>query len=342
MVPGGIKMTSDARMYMNEKIIERVYQDVVNHPEVEIGGRWIGHVYQAGEQPSEGDVKVDDSRMTYVVYDYIPTGPNPQKSTKVELQPDRNYQLWALRKLQSIDENIEVLGSWHSHVPNGLEHYSTTDHRSYYSKLNNDKNPYPFDGLLCSLIHEMPKNSTTTKENLGHAWFAKNSPMGEHSWYESEEINWLNLPQIGAEFVDLEDFSSYLSATGKKSISLDEWIAAITFVAESSGYEDHEIKRSPGGEKILLLERMPDGTDYAVEINQDEEVYFIEKSEHGRERFAVDSVQEAMQNLEHAILDSTGLSANWSHVNKTLARSIANQATAVQPKRSWLARLLGK
>jgi hypothetical protein len=342
MVPGGIKMTSDARIYMNEKIIERVYQDVVNHPDVEIGGRWIGHVYQAGEQPSEGDVKVDDSRMTYVVYDYIPTGPNPQKSTKVELQPDRNYQLWALRKLQSIDENIEVLGSWHSHVPNGLEHYSTTDHRSYYSKLNNDKNPYPFDGLLCSLIHEMPKNSTTTKENLGHAWFAKNSPMGEHSWYESEEINWLNLPQIGAEFVDLEDFSSYLSATGKKSISLDEWIAAITFVAESSGYEDHEIKRSPGGEKILLLERMPDGTDYAVEINQDEEVYFIEKSEHGRERFAVDSVQEAMQNLEHAILDSTGLSANWSHVNKTLARSIANQATAVQPKRSWLARLLGK
>jgi hypothetical protein len=342
MVPGGIKMTSDARIYMNEKIIERVYQDVVNHPEVEIGGRWIGHVYQAGEQPSEGDVKVDDSRMTYVVYDYIPTGPNPQKSTKVELQPDRNYQLWALRKLQSIDENIEVLGSWHSHVPNGLEHYSTTDHRSYYSKLNNDKNPYPFDGLLCSLIHEMPKNSTTTKENLGHAWFAKNSPMGEHSWYESEEINWLNLPQIGAEFVDLEDFSSYLSATGKKSISLDEWIAAITFVAESSGYEDHEIKRSPGGEKILLLERMPDGTDYAVEINQDEEVYFIEKSEHGRERFAIDSVQEAMQNLEHAILDSTGLSANWSHVNKTLARSIANQAKVVQPKRGWLARLLGK
>jgi len=342
MVPGGIKMTSDARIYMNEKIIERVYQDVVNHPEVEIGGRWIGHVYQAGEQPSESGVKVDDSRMTYVVYDYIPTGPNPQKSTKVELQPDRNYQLWALRKLQSIDENIEVLGSWHSHVPNGLEHYSTTDHRSYYSKLNNDKNPYPFDGLLCSLIHEMPKNSTTTKENLGHAWFAKNSPMGEHSWYESEDITWLNLPRVGSEFIDLEDFSPYLTTTGQKPVSLDEWIATITFVAESSGYEDHEIKRSPAGEKILLLERMPDDTDFAVEINQDGEVYFIEKSEHGRERFAVDSVQEAMQNLEHAILDSTGLSANWSHVNKTLARSIANQTKAVQPNRGWLARLFGK
>ena len=51
---------------------------------------------------------------------------------------------------------------------------------------------------------------------------------------------------------------------------------------------------------------MPDDTDFAVEINQDGEVYFIEKTEHGRERFAVDSVQ-AMQNLEHAILDSTRL-----------------------------------
>ena len=86
------------------------------------------------------------------------------------------------------------------------------------------------------------------------------------------------------------------------------------------------------GEKILLLERMPDDTDFAVEINQDGEVYFIEKTEHGRERFAVDSVQEAMQNLEHAILDSTGLSANWSHVNKTLARSIANQSKGCPTK----------
>ena len=48
-----------------------------------------------------------------------------------------------------------------------------------------------------------------------------------------------------------------------------------------------------------------------------------------------------MQNLEHAILDSTGLSANWSHVNKTLARSIANQAKPIQPKRSFFARLFG-
>ena len=52
--------------------------------------------------------------MTYVVHDYIPTGPNPEKSTDVELQPDRNYQVWTLRKLQDLDEKIEVLGSWHS------------------------------------------------------------------------------------------------------------------------------------------------------------------------------------------------------------------------------------
>ena len=77
--------------------------------------------------------------MTYVVQDYIPTGSKSRKTTSVELQPDRNYQLWTLRKLQNLDNEIEVLGSWHSHIPNGLERFSKVDHMSYYSKLNNEK-----------------------------------------------------------------------------------------------------------------------------------------------------------------------------------------------------------
>ena len=80
--------------------------------------------------------------------------------------------------------------------------------------------------------------------------FLKTLNWANNSWYESQDVTWLSLPRVGSEFVDLEDFSPYLTATGKKSVSLDEWIAAITFVAESSGYEDHEIKRSPGGEKF--------------------------------------------------------------------------------------------
>ena len=49
---------------------------------------------------------------------------------------------------------------------------------------------------------------------------------------------------------------------------------------------------------------MHDDTDFAVEINQDGEVYFSKKL-NMVEKVCCDSVQEAMQNLEHAILDST-------------------------------------
>ena len=67
-------------------------------------------MYIKRENKLQKGISTEADRMTYVIYDYIPTGPNPQKSTKVELQPDRNYQFWALRKLQSIDHDIEVLG----------------------------------------------------------------------------------------------------------------------------------------------------------------------------------------------------------------------------------------
>ena len=61
---------------------------------------------------------------------------------------------------------------------------------------------------------------------------------------------------------------------------------------------------------------MPSGTDYAVEINSDGNVFFIEKSE-SMQRTSFSSVAEAMHELEMAIRNETGLSARWSHVNQS-------------------------
>ena len=346
MVQGGVNMVKIAKIYMNKSVLERVFRDSCTHTDVEIGGRWIGHVYSPGENPTESDVSVDDENMTYVVYDYIPTGPNPQTSTAIELQPDREYQLWALRKLQSIDENIEVLGSWHSHIPNGLDRYSRVDHHSYYSKLNNENNPYPFDGLLCSLIHQFPENEKQTDEFLDHAWFPKGGGLGQHSWYENDAINWIDLPKIGEEFIDLEDFSPYLEATGFRKISLDEWVSTITHVAESSGYEDHTIKRSPQGNKILLLEQLPNGIDFALEIQEDGSAFFIQKDDSGKQRKQVEDVQNGMALLEQSVLEITGLSAKWSHVNSTLAKSLnQNKQPHIveeERKKGLFARIFGR
>ena len=328
-----------ARIILNNRIIKRVLHDVKKHPEVEIGGRWIGHVYQPGQDIKLSGINSDDEVMTYVVHDYIPTGPNPEKSTDVELQPDRNYQLWTLRKLQDLDEKIEVLGSWHSHIPNGLQRYSRTDFISYFSKLNNEKNPYPFDGLLCSLIHSMPNNEEDTRKMLEHAWFPKGGEFGEHSWYDEERLTWANIGLSGEKYLDLDDFSPYLTATGTKLLTLDDWIETISFVAETTGYEDHQIKRSPNGEKILLLESMPSGTDYAVEINNDGNVFFIEKSD-SMQRTNFSTVAEAMNKLEMAIRNETGLSARWSHVNQSLANALISKKEVPKKKGlfAWIMR----
>ena len=89
-------MTKPAvRLILNEAIIERVHHDVTNNVDVEIGGRWIGHVYYPGEQPKESNFEVSEDQMTYVIYGYLPTGPNPERSTAVELMPDNHKELCA-------------------------------------------------------------------------------------------------------------------------------------------------------------------------------------------------------------------------------------------------------
>ena len=198
--------------------------------------------------------------------------------------------------------------------------------------------------MLCSLIHQYPENIEQAKKLLEHAWFPKGGELGQHSWYDSSEIHWINLPKIGEEFIDLEDISPYFEATGFRKITLDDWLAAISYVADSSGYEDHEIKRSPKGDKLLLLERLPNGIDFAVEIRENGECFFIEKDDSGKQTEAVDQVQIGMSLLEQKVVEITGLSAKWSHVNSTLAKSLTEdlKSETVEKKKGFLARLFGK
>jgi len=343
---GGSILTKPAvRLILNEAIIERVHHDVKNNVDVEIGGRWIGHVYYPGEQPKESNFEVSEDQMTYVIYGYLPTGPNPERSTAVELMPDRNYQLWTIKKIQSVNEDMEVLGSWHSHVPNGLEEYSQTDFHSYHSKLNNPDYPYPYDGLVCSLIHTLPQSVEETRQRLEHAWFPVDGAYGQHSWYSENSLTWAPLSFAGEEYIPLGDYSAYLESTGHREISLDDWIAAIDYTAKSTGYDSHVIKKSPSGEKLLLLESLPNGTDYAVEINVEGDASFLVKNEQGKTRTNCNSVEDAMQELEQHVERVTGLSARWSHVNRTLvlsqARGVTLDLESLSPFKLRLARWFG-
>ena len=102
------------RLRIREAVLERVLLEVKRSPDVEIGGRLIGHVLEDG----------------FDVLDFIPTGPEPDIATDIELLPDRRYQLWTLDALLELDDDLAVFGSWHSHIPNGLARFSGQDHRS--------------------------------------------------------------------------------------------------------------------------------------------------------------------------------------------------------------------
>ena len=315
-------MTTQPRLVINRRILSRVLSDVAGHPDVEIGGRWVGHHLDLGDTPAQSGLDRDSERATFVILDYIPTGPNPEKSTAVELQPDRRYQLWTLRRMQEADDRIEVLGSWHSHVPNGLDRFSNLDHHSYHSKINNPESPYPFAGIVCSLIHRMPKTEEDVLQSLGHAWFAVGEAVGKHSWFDPEFVVWEQMDVPEAHLLDLDDHSAYLSATGSHELGIEDWARAIEEVARRSGHSDHRLRMNPSGDRILLIEVTTTGVELAVEIGSSGEATLHVKDPEGKGSAPMSSIEDAMAELEDRLRQSGALSAPWSHVNTTLAVSL--------------------
>jgi hypothetical protein len=202
-------------LVMDRRILDRVYQDCMSFPSVEVGGRWVGFHFPPDEMARLRRLfpKVESTGgAVYVIIDYIPMGPNPQSQSAVELQPDRQYQMWAYRRMQRINPDIDVLGSWHSHIPNGLERFSRGDHESYHSKLNTPAAPYPLESMLCSLIHRNPRGPKDMEQLLRHAWFPRNAEVGTHNWVKGPEIQWISdsVPREFSRLIDPTDYSPYL------------------------------------------------------------------------------------------------------------------------------------
>ncbi len=334
-------MSGSPRLVVNERVLGRVHEDVSGNPEVEVGGRWVGHFLDPGQRPSQRGLRTEGERETCVILDYIPMGPNPEKSTATELQPDRNYQLWTLRKLQEADPLIEVLGSWHSHVPNGLGRFSNVDVSGYHAKINDPSQPYPFTGIVCSLIHTMPPDPQSVRGALGHAWFPVGAEVGEHTWFDEQGVEWADMEVPSPHLLDLADHSAYLAETGASALGLDDWARAIDRVARSAGAVDHDLRRSPSGDRLILIESLPGGTDYAVEIGPSGEVVFHQRGGSDDSQTPMSSVEDAFHELEDRLRARGAICAPWSHVNSTLARSLGTRTRPVGLW-GWISGLLGR
>jgi len=195
-------------LVINRGVLERVLQDCVNHLTVEIGGRWFGWYIPAEERHLHderlGTEHLSSADLHYVI-DYIPTGPNADSKTDVELQPDREYQLWVYERLLEFDSTLAILGSWHSHIPNGLEIFSRGDWMSYHSKLND----YPYPRMLCSLIHTEAHTVEDIDAQLRHSWWPKGEEMGVHHWVEPNEVIWEDDVEVPCAELIVLDYSAY-------------------------------------------------------------------------------------------------------------------------------------
>ena len=123
-------------------------------PQAEEGGKYIG--YLVSEKSTQlRDLGLDPNRPALVVTDFLPSGPNAVR-TPVKLLPDGEYQENLFRRAETIDPEIEHLGTWHSHHCNGLQTLSGGDVAGYHRTVN--RAVYRPDFFLASLVTRLPRS----------------------------------------------------------------------------------------------------------------------------------------------------------------------------------------
>ena len=200
-----------------------------------------------------------------------------------------------------------------------IERFSRQDHHAYYSRM---QPPYPHPGMLCGLIHTMPDNIEDVKENLLFAWYPANGDIGEHSFYKPNEIEWkeAHLRKEITKLIHLTQHDEYHSATGRYQLTITDWHRAIDFISSSAIDPHHQIKQSPNGDRILIIETGAGEEGYALELTGD-----------GNARCHLDdaeptewmTVHDASNMFEKALHNWYDLPTEWSHLNRTLAALLA-------------------
>ena len=313
---------------MREGLLERVLKEVQRSPDVEIGGRLIGYVREGG----------------FDVLDFIPTGPEPDIATDVELLPDRRYQLWTLDALLDLDEDLAVFGSWHSHIPNGLARFSGQDHRAYAGKM---QPPYPYGGMVCGLIHETPTTVEDVRRMLRFAWFPAGAEVGEHTYWPQEAIEWTSAPlNKGMEaLLDLTNHEAYLDATGRRLSNLDDVARAMDHLGKRSGHPTHVLRRSPNGDRLLLIEEAAGEEGIALEVASDGNARLHVTDEPTEWMPLVRAAGAFEQHLSRWV----DVPTEWSHLSPSLVEQLmpidhADEGITTKPseRRGFLARLFGR
>ncbi|MGM0687489.1 MAG: hypothetical protein ACQET3_11000, partial [Promethearchaeati archaeon] len=141
-----------SEIVIGRRLLERIVKTIRTTSDVEEGGVLIGYLEteQLSLLPSH---EFSPQRMKAV--NFISSGPRATKSA-CSLHSDLHYQEAKFESLYQIDDNLQHLGSWHSHSPNGLGTLSHGDIRSYRNILSSPRHGH--DYYLSLLAIDVPQS----------------------------------------------------------------------------------------------------------------------------------------------------------------------------------------
>nr|WP_159059606.1 hypothetical protein [Streptomyces antibioticus] len=137
------KCPSTLRVFVPTRVTHRFTEEILRHPQVEVGGKYVGFIRGTKRFRGLTDRHKAMGELVMVVLDYIDDGPLSER-TAVTHRGDSRFQTQEFRKLEARFPELEHLGSWHSHHPNRLRSLSDGDIDGYRDTVNADGHNHDF------------------------------------------------------------------------------------------------------------------------------------------------------------------------------------------------------
>lgn len=146
-------------VYVHADVIRESARLVQANPAVEVGGKLVGYRIRKGSAapstPYGKQIEAFWQRVAkteaLLLVGTIGSGPEAQ-ATSTALLPDGRFQESVYRHLERAEPDIEHLGSWHSHHPNGMRQFSEGDVEGYAASISNPN--YNEDVFIAGLCFE--------------------------------------------------------------------------------------------------------------------------------------------------------------------------------------------
>lgn len=131
-------------VFVPRAVTDQFTAEIVANPRVEVGGKYLGFIRGGpGRYRALGDRRDAISALRFEVTGYLDDGPRAERQGGFH-RGDADWQTREFRKLERKYPDLEQLGSWHSHHPNGLRELSGGDVKGYVATVNDVNHNHDF------------------------------------------------------------------------------------------------------------------------------------------------------------------------------------------------------